>query len=506
MEAGNRARTLAAEVVPDVLPPDKSERPPEIAPRGLTVASCKPLGSHSVAMDLPRLEALGSRVMTTAKTAVIRRISPERTLNGDSAVPGLRFPPDVIDREALRAQLRQTDLFGAAEHESEAYLADALDRFRITMALLPQLPRQAKVLELGANPYFLTRILRQRGLAVTCANWFGESWAAKGASHQVVTESGVPTTYEFDHFNLECDPFPYPDGEFDLVLFCEILEHLPTDPIHPLVEMHRVLRPGGSLLLTTPNSVRLDNLRRMMRAENVYETLSGYGVYGRHNREYTTAELELLLTGCGYQVVRAFDADIGHTQEPLSIPESIEAGGRGANLFALATKVGRRRWQYPNWLFSSTHALRRCVMAGVEMGVNCDLQSDGLYDLETFADGRQGRWTGDRSAELLLVAPASGPQRIVVEGVAPPARAGAALTLRMGIAATPELVSWTVPCDGGPFTLAAAVDLPAGQVTVMVSTDRTWQPSEVSDSADGRRLGLILSSVRLEAAGRNEED
>jgi hypothetical protein len=145
-------------------------------------------------------------------------------------------------------------------------------------------------------------------------------------------------------------------------------------------------------------------------------------------------------------------------------------------------------------------------MAGVEMGVNCDLQSDGLYDLETFADGRQGRWTGDRSAELLLVAPASGPQRIVVEGVAPPARAGAALTLRMGIAATPELVSWTVPCDGGPFTLAAAVDLPAGQVTVMVSTDRTWQPSEVSDSADGRRLGLILSSVRLEAAGRNEED
>src|SRR5512147_2146706 len=49
---------------------------------------------------------------------------------------------------------------------------------------------------------------------------------------------------------------PFSDGEFDAVVFIEVLEHL-TNPWQALAEIRRVLRPGGWLLLTTPNVTNL---------------------------------------------------------------------------------------------------------------------------------------------------------------------------------------------------------------------------------------------------------
>jgi len=45
---------------------------------------------------------------------------------------------------------------------------------------------------------------------------------------------------------------PFRDGTFDTVISCETIEHVPA-PVEALREVHRVLRPGGRLLMTTPN-------------------------------------------------------------------------------------------------------------------------------------------------------------------------------------------------------------------------------------------------------------
>lgn len=48
---------------------------------------------------------------------------------------------------------------------------------------------------------------------------------------------------------------PFPDASFDAVLCTEVLEHIP-DPTETIREIHRVLKPGGRLILTLPWSAR----------------------------------------------------------------------------------------------------------------------------------------------------------------------------------------------------------------------------------------------------------
>ena len=45
---------------------------------------------------------------------------------------------------------------------------------------------------------------------------------------------------------------PFPDGSYDFVFCIEVLEHVPN-PFATLAEFHRVLQPGGVLILSVPN-------------------------------------------------------------------------------------------------------------------------------------------------------------------------------------------------------------------------------------------------------------
>lgn len=54
------------------------------------------------------------------------------------------------------------------------------------------------------------------------------------------------------------EPFPFGDDSFDVVFAGEVVEHTVNDGAF-LREIHRVLRPGGYCIITTPNLVSLGN-------------------------------------------------------------------------------------------------------------------------------------------------------------------------------------------------------------------------------------------------------
>ncbi|HEX4979715.1 MAG TPA: class I SAM-dependent methyltransferase [Acidimicrobiales bacterium] len=443
-----------------------------------------------------RLAAVAARVAPETMRTPLRRIYRSFRPLLPVAAPAVTLPPDVADGDALRAYLRDTDIFGQASGEADDYVFDSFERFRTTMALVPPLAPAAKVLELGANPYFITRLLLRRGLDVTCANWFGEESGFKKRDVQEVRgpRSREFHRFEFEHFNVETQPFPYESGAFDLVLCCEIIEHLPNDPTHMLAEIHRVTRkPGGRLILTTPNAVRYDNLRRMERGENVYEELSGYGTYGRHNREYTVEELVGFLTSLGFAVESAFSADVHPTAfPPAAYSPDVNPSQRGDNLFVVARPEGEPRWKYPRWLYTSQHAIRRIVRDDLVMGVNDDLQSRGFHQLETIG-GREIRWMGlENAARVWLRVPQGQSHEVVIQGLGAPGEVAGPIELSLRCGEQQAVAS--IESQGAPFEVRLPIRL-SGEVEVELTTDRTFVPADIGVGQDRRSLSLAVSRV-----------
>ncbi len=58
-------------------------------------------------------------------------------------------------------------------------------------------------------------------------------------------------------------PLPFGDGNFDVVVAGELLEHL-RDPRGVVGEVRRVLRPGGTFVASVPNAYRLKNRLRFL--------------------------------------------------------------------------------------------------------------------------------------------------------------------------------------------------------------------------------------------------
>jgi SAM-dependent methyltransferase len=92
----------------------------------------------------------------------------------------------------------------------------------------------------------------------------------------------------------EACPLPFAPASFDAVFAGELIEHLP-DPVPGVAEFRRVLRPGGTLILTTPNRLRLANV--VDGSERPYSP--------DHLSELSYDEVRALLDREGFEVTRA---------------------------------------------------------------------------------------------------------------------------------------------------------------------------------------------------------
>lgn len=125
---------------------------------------------------------------------------------------------------------------------------------------------KGKVLDFGcgSKPY--------EGLFVNCESYVGVDIAKSGHNHN---DSKVDVFWDGK-------TLPFDDSFFDTCVSFEVFEHL-FNPAGVLAELKRVLKPGGSLVITTPF------------------------VYGEHEvpfdfARYTSYGLRHLLTEAGFQV------------------------------------------------------------------------------------------------------------------------------------------------------------------------------------------------------------
>jgi SAM-dependent methyltransferase len=156
--------------------------------------------------------------------------------------------------------------------------------YRFAEEILPEAVKYPRAVELGCGRGEFARLLRDRGFDVT---------AVDVDSQNVTACQGLGFRTRQADLN---QPLPFEDDSFDLAVMLEVVEHIPSAD-HLVMEISRILRHDGLLLLSTPNCAWI-----------LYRTQSllGYPPHneGYHFRFFVRRNLTDMLKSAGLEVVR----------------------------------------------------------------------------------------------------------------------------------------------------------------------------------------------------------
>ena len=252
----------------------------------------------------------------------------------------------------------------ATTDEALRYVEAHQTRLAKTLEMIPPGEASDRILEMGAYLQITPALRSRLGYGEVRGCYHGKLGQT---DHCVKTSSeGERFACDVDHFDAEKDVFPYADGYFSTVLCCELIEHLFEDPMHLTMEANRVLKPGGHLLLTTPNVTALRAIDAVLLGYHpgfyhAYIRPAGPGeeTGARHNREYTPREIRKLLENSGFEVVRLETGEFRDRPHPeygwvmhLLERYRLETDLRGDGIYALGRKTGPARERYPGWLYA----------------------------------------------------------------------------------------------------------------------------------------------------------
>ncbi len=173
------------------------------------------------------------------------------------------------------------------------YLLDAVIR------KFKELPK-GKILDLGCGDGDYSVALKDLGFDVVAGDIDKERFRYNGK---------IPFEY--------CDitkEMPFQGKAFDYVLLMEVVEHL-RNPYEVLPEISRIIKIGGSLILSTPNILNLKSRLRFL-FEGAYEYFREAPldqcrnpkekIFNLHLLPYRYQELEYLLAASGFKVKSVF--------------------------------------------------------------------------------------------------------------------------------------------------------------------------------------------------------
>jgi len=252
----------------------------------------------------------------------------------------------------------------AVSEEAGKYLDTHQTRLVKTLEITPPGGPGDRILEMGAYLQITPALRSKLGYGEVRGCYYGPTGRI---DHRTVTSAeGETFTCDIDHFDAEKDRFPYNDEYFSTVVCGELIEHLFEDPMHLMVEVNRILKPAGHLVLTTPNIAALRGIAAILQGYHpgffhaYIRPAEGSGeVDARHNREYTAREIHKLLENSGFAVTLLETGEFRDLPHPefgwvmhLLNRYRLETDYRGDGIYAVGRKTGPVRDRYPEWLYS----------------------------------------------------------------------------------------------------------------------------------------------------------
>ncbi len=182
------------------------------------------------------------------------------------------------------------------------------ENFRRWMtAQLIGMPPHTRILEVGCGDASFTKELAKFSPDITAIDISESQIAENAANHSAI---------KFLQHDV-AERFPFADHSFGVIWCSEVLEHL-FDPAFALREMHRILKPGGKLLVTVPYHGVFKNLLITLFKFDEHYTPSN-----PHIRFYTKNTLSRIAREAGFHGVRTDTCGMGVPIRDLFVPTNI---------------------------------------------------------------------------------------------------------------------------------------------------------------------------------------
>lgn len=197
-----------------------------------------------------------------------------------------------------------------------AYAVNQKERLAFDLDMVQaNFPVGTELLEFGSIPLLLTASLQELGYCIQGVDIAPERFESS------IRRLGL----HISRCDIEKERLPFQNASFDGAIFNEIFEHLRINPIFTMREGLRILKPGGLLLLSTPNLQSLMGIANFLFHQRAYscsgeifdeyEKLEKLGHMG-HVREYTPREVTQFLEQLGFQVEKVIFR--GKYESPLA--------------------------------------------------------------------------------------------------------------------------------------------------------------------------------------------
>jgi 2-polyprenyl-3-methyl-5-hydroxy-6-metoxy-1,4-benzoquinol methylase len=207
-------------------------------------------------------------------------------------------PPAPRDDEGRRAEFRLQDFYEIPTVPVRSGQLRTRRLLHILSGILRDAPAPMRILDVGCGDGLCTRLTADLadGHSVIGLDWAAAPLdQARGRGLTLVRGS------------LGGAGLPFATRSVDIVILSEVIEHL-VDTDAALTELHRVLRPGGHLILSTPNLAAWFNRGLLMFGlQPVFSEVSLRKVYGRpgsvvagHLHLFTKRALSQFLADTGF--------------------------------------------------------------------------------------------------------------------------------------------------------------------------------------------------------------
>lgn len=179
------------------------------------------------------------------------------------------------------------------------------------------------ILDIGSYVSIYPVVLRLLGMEITILDSFpqrrlpGKSEKIDYVLENIYKKVGI-NIIEEDVYEISL-----PKNTFDRISAFEVFEHLVDSPRPILGKIHGSLRPGGKIIMSVPNIVRLGNRLKVMLGKSPLPNFEDFYLNGNpftgHRREMTTGEVRWMMINSGFELERVFTTNIT-VPTPHNIP------------------------------------------------------------------------------------------------------------------------------------------------------------------------------------------